>query len=149
MSFVIIKEISNYNVKMTLLENGNVGIGTSSPIRTLDVRGSIASVITDPEIGGQIELSNPAKTASGAASTWKIFNMTGGYGNSLQFWAYDNQACEGGLCNSRFTLMDNGNVGIDTNAPNAKLAVNGNIRAKEIKIELTNWPDYVFTKEYL
>jgi hypothetical protein len=42
----------------------------------------------------------------------------------------------------------NGNVGIGTATPNAKLAVNGNIRAKEIKVETANWPDYVFAKDY-
>lgn len=42
-----------------------------------------------------------------------------------------------------------GNVGIGTNSPGSyKLAVNGNIRAKEIKVETTNWPDYVFTDGY-
>jgi len=41
-----------------------------------------------------------------------------------------------------------GNVGIGTANPNAKLAVNGNIRAKEIKVETANWPDYVFATDY-
>ncbi|WP_448105179.1 hypothetical protein [Pedobacter panaciterrae] len=44
--------------------------------------------------------------------------------------------------------VTSGNVGIGTATPNAKLAVNGNIRAKEIKVENANWPDYVFAKEY-
>lgn len=43
---------------------------------------------------------------------------------------------------------ENGNVGIGTATPNAKLAVNGKIRAHEIKVETANWPDYVFAKEY-
>ncbi|WP_437921170.1 hypothetical protein [Sphingobacterium sp. LRF_L2] len=42
----------------------------------------------------------------------------------------------------------NGNVGIGTTNPAEKLAVNGNIRAKEIKVEATNWPDYVFEENY-
>ncbi len=49
----------------------------------------------------------------------------------------------------RLVLEDgNGNVGIGIALPSEKLAVNGNIRAKEIKVETTNWPDYVFADDY-
>lgn len=41
-----------------------------------------------------------------------------------------------------------GNVGIGTESPTEKLAVNGKIRAKEVKVEATNWPDYVFDQNY-
>jgi hypothetical protein len=42
-----------------------------------------------------------------------------------------------------------GKVGIGTTATgNYELAVNGEIRAKEIKVEIANWPDYVFAKNY-
>ena len=41
-----------------------------------------------------------------------------------------------------------GNVGIGTLSPTEKLSVNGKIRAKEVKVEAANWPDYVFQKEY-
>lgn len=42
-----------------------------------------------------------------------------------------------------------GNVGIKTYTPrDYELAVNGKIRAKEIKVEAANWPDYVFEKGY-
>ncbi len=44
--------------------------------------------------------------------------------------------------------ITNGNVGIGTGTPSSKLAVNGNIKAKEIKVEIANWPDYVFDKAY-
>ncbi len=40
------------------------------------------------------------------------------------------------------------NVGIGTLTPQEKLSVNGKIRAKEIKVEATNWPDYVFKQNY-
>ncbi|MGJ1421063.1 hypothetical protein ACR79T_15695 [Sphingobacterium spiritivorum] len=44
--------------------------------------------------------------------------------------------------------ISNGNLGIGTTTPREKLSVNGNIRAKEIKVETANWPDYVFEEEY-
>jgi hypothetical protein len=43
-----------------------------------------------------------------------------------------------------------GNVGVGTPDPKGyKLAVNGKVRAQEIKVEAANWPDYVFAKDYV
>jgi hypothetical protein len=39
-------------------------------------------------------------------------------------------------------------VGIGTLTPKEALSVNGNIRAKQIKVEALNWPDYVFAPDY-
>jgi len=42
-----------------------------------------------------------------------------------------------------------GKVGIKTTTPgDYDLAVNGKIRAQEIKVETANWPDYVFQEDY-
>ncbi|WP_410221856.1 hypothetical protein [Pedobacter sp.] len=54
-----------------------------------------------------------------------------------------------GYWNDVMTLKTNGNVGIGTLTPSEKLSVNGKIRAKEIKVETANWPDYVFSDNYL
>ncbi|RPE08251.1 hypothetical protein EGT74_14400 [Chitinophaga lutea] len=132
-----------------------VGIGISQPQSKLDVNGnifahgSLNTEINNLDIGGNISLGNPAKTANGTASRWVIFNMGGGYGNSLQFWAYDNGGCGNGLCAQRFVLMDNGNVGIGVSNPTAKLAVAGGILATRIKVSQSlTWPDYVFEPGY-
>jgi hypothetical protein len=47
-------------------------------------------------------------------------------------------------------ISENGNVGIGNTTPGTfKLAVEGKIGAREIKVTLTNpWPDYVFHKKY-
>jgi hypothetical protein len=84
--------------------------------------------------GGAIQLLNPLKTANNTANNWTFYNMTGPYGNSLQFWNYGN----GGFYGSRFTILDNGNVGIGITTPPEKLVVQGN--SAKIKIQTDSDP---------
>ena len=50
--------------------------------------------------------------------------------------------------NNQNVYYNTGNVGIGTTTPDEKLAVNGNIHAKEVRVDLSGWPDYVFTKDH-
>jgi hypothetical protein len=52
------------------------------------------------------------------------------------------------LAGSLFVSAANGNVGINTTVPKAKLAVNGDILATKVKVTQNGWPDYVFGKDY-
>jgi len=45
-------------------------------------------------------------------------------------------------------INDNGDIGIGTATPKAKLAVNGDILTKKVTVSLDNLPDYVFDKQY-
>lgn len=45
-------------------------------------------------------------------------------------------------------LSITGSVGIGTTTPGNKLEVNGKIRSKEVIVEATGWPDYVFEAGY-
>jgi hypothetical protein len=80
----------------------------------------VSSVASD--VGGSLSLQNPLKTHPNA-NNWIIYNMTGPYGNSLQFWSYTNTTNLG----ARLTITDAGNMGIGTQSPVAKLDVNGSL----------------------
>ncbi len=52
--------------------------------------------------------------------------------------------------NEYLTILYGGNIGIGTTAPDAKLAVKGQIHAQEVKVDLNGAvaPDYVFNNDY-
>ncbi|SFW76227.1 hypothetical protein SAMN02927921_04094 [Sinomicrobium oceani] len=44
--------------------------------------------------------------------------------------------------------IQNGNLGIGTTSPDARLAVNGVVHSKEVKVDLAGWSDFVFAEDY-
>ncbi len=73
--------------------------------------------------------------------------VIGQYGGYLKEEGYNLVVNNGGAyVNGDF--IANGNVGIGTSTPDAKLAVNGRIHTKEVKVDLVGWADYVFNKDY-
>jgi len=143
---------------------GNVGLGTDLPKQRLHI------------VDGNILISKTSSKAGGSPNgsiffgadindnfpngKWGIeyLNNESDYGYGLNFWRPWNPG-GGGYFNFGLFLADDGNVGIGKNDPQAKLDVNGSIKAqsaningklkaKEVSITLSGWPDFVFENDY-
>ena len=145
--------IKTNNVNRMIIDtDGNVGIGTEQPRQMLHVVGgnimisksstkAPGSVNGSLYFGGDINNNNPH-------GKWGIeyLDYDGIYG--LNFW--QPYSVGSNTRNYVLFLSDNGNIGVGTSNPQAKLAVNGSILAKSIRVSTvaTYWPDYVFSQDY-
>lgn len=120
--------------KMTVFPNGNVIVGdnTTTPYGRLTVR-------TANNSDGISHIGNDGNI---------LATRIGGTSAGIGTWSNTHMRL---FCNGRsdvFIAAATGNVGIGTeNFGTYKLAVNGNIRTKELVVE-TGWADYVFDKAY-
>ncbi len=134
---------------------GRVGINTATPLQRLHVLDGniLISRSATEELGstnGAIYFGDVA-TPSFPYGRWGIEYVSSvkeGYG--LNFWKPwgEGQQSQG---NYFLFLADTGNVGIGTNNPQAKLAVNGGVLARSIRVNTSSayWPDYVFGEDYV
>ncbi len=119
-----------------LIPNGNVGIGNNAPVAPL----SFANVL-----GNRISLWTNSPTSQYGIGiqhgTFQFYTagsdkMAFGYGSSTNF------------TETMSFYSGSGQLGIGTaNVGSYKLAVNGNVRSKEVVVE-TGWADFVFDEKY-
>ena len=139
--FIIGRGVNWLNGKdLTIDVNGNVGIGTTNPNSPLTIGYNNS--------GNQIAL----KRLSGH----ETFSMNINSSNQILFknysgagdYDFQTNIAGQGLATAVFIEGFNGNVGIGNTNPDSKLSVNGKIHAKEVKVDLIGWSDFVFEKEY-
>jgi len=153
----LLATLTSFAQNNTFPSSGNVGIGTTSPDYNLDIHGKLFvrgdGVYHNNPGSGDLQIGYglvpPGTLGEVSRLSLQPYGHTGG---PWKFIARDDAASAfldinyGTL--HALTIHHAGNVGIGIMNPTSKLEVNGNIRAKEIKVETTNWPDYVFEQDY-
>jgi hypothetical protein len=122
----------------TFPSNGNVGIGTMAPTDKLHVKTTNQS--------GEIRIGG-----SNDAGNGRLYIQANLLDNNSYIDVYDGTYKKLSIEASPLILnyFSTGNVGIGTSNPTEKLSVKGKIRAQEVKVEINNWPDFVFAKDYV
>lgn len=144
---------TNNTTRMYIDTNGNVGFNTRTPYQMLHV------------VDGNILITGSSTRGPGCQNGMILFGDTAYGDDHFGRWGIEYVSSEsegyglnftrpwspGQLYGNHFLfLADSGNVGIGTKNPQAKLAVNGDILAKSIRVNTssTYWPDYVFGEDY-
>jgi len=122
--------------------SGNVGIGTASPGAPLHVHGT----------------GNAKRIVLWDGGTSHQYMGFGHYSNVFRYQSpsvtddHVFYAATSSTTSSELVrIKGNGNVGIGTDQPDAKLTVKGNIHTREVTVDMAGslaGPDYVFEKDY-
>lgn len=150
-------ENQNYGVGNALV-SGRIGAGTLDPKATLDVNGNIHISNAIIPMGIMTELPGTSNPLINLSLNFREANKNIMYvGGAMRIDSRENVALFQWLSrmpgsdqeNILMSMNRSGDLGIGTSEYRGyKLAVNGNIRVKEVKVEAGPWPDYVFDGSY-
>lgn len=140
--------------RVTIAQNGNVGMGTTTPASKLEILGD-ASLISLHGTGfaqsTPLEIINLGLQGGTGAmnAAFRIgypYSMGVNSGSRLDLIKISNGNTILGTSEAGASL---GNIGIGTTIPDSKLTVKGTIHTQEVKVDLSvPGPDYVFETSY-
>tara|TARA_B110000114_G_C15010306_1_gene364485 strand:- start:167 stop:1048 length:882 start_codon:yes stop_codon:yes gene_type:complete len=142
-----------FNNHLSINSQGKIGIGVTTPDKNLTIQSEIKIIKSGNSRtqGDKAQLIFGEKNNDYYSGSIVVENTNSnpGYVNpKMSFILQDYNSHTPDKLKERMVIFPNGNIGIGTTNPNGwKLAVNGNIRAKEIKVE-TGWSDFVFENDY-
>ncbi len=138
--------------RMVIESNGYVGIGTVAPQGNLHVSSLYSGDVIfrlDADLDNNNEYDNPLikLRQDGGQTGVNIGFSEENFGSNI--FGFGTRYANVENWDALVLNVSTGNVGIGTTSPDSKLAVNGNIHAKEVKVDLVGWPDYVFKEGYV
>ncbi|MDQ7950163.1 MAG: tail fiber protein, partial [Cellulomonas sp.] len=110
------------------IQNGNFGIGATSPDAKLHIAASTGTLLKAVGSNGYLLIDNVGSGENYYSANSNHHFQTGG--------------------TDKMVITTSGSIGIGTPSPDEKLTVNGKIHAKEIRVDATGLPDYVFEADY-
>ncbi|SMO46623.1 hypothetical protein SAMN06265379_101945 [Saccharicrinis carchari] len=162
---------SGLKTRMTIDENGFVGIGTTNPSEKLDIAGNLKTkrVALFDWYNTSLGYTNASIALNGIRQNgeWKLYgdgarssigliNMD--IFSNIRFISHHDESFNGGKtmtddelikAYTKMIIKSNGHIGIGTDSPNHKLDVAGTVRAEEIIIEAKGQTaDFVFEPDY-
>ncbi|MDG3581256.1 hypothetical protein [Galbibacter pacificus] len=153
---------TNWREVLVKKENGFLGLGIAEPQARLDVHQEmrLSSINERDNVYLRINRGDSGRDRAlvsfgqGNEYVWHVGLLYRGGGANSDFFISQRSEIRDGNGNfvhtPDFTITQNGNVGIGSISPDAKLMVAGDIHASEVRLDLNGTvpPDYVFKEGY-
>ena len=143
------RDLSKFPNAITVLDNGNVGMGTTTPNSILEIKTSTATnsirlgVIADDNRFNMISLNgvntegNYIGLAGGGSTDTNLFYQSGNAGSHIF------RTGNGSSFTERMRISSTGSVGIGTSSPSTLLQVNTSARASGANVDILTLSDTV------